>query len=384
MSLGLPLRILDLTRLLPGAVCTLFLAEMGADVIKIEDPQGGDYARWMPPLADDGQGIFFQASNRRKRSVVINLKTTEGQGVLHRLVESADVLVESYRPGVTARLKCDYDTLKTINPRLVYCSLSGWGQTGPYADVSGHDLNYVALNGVLGSTRTPQPLGGQIADIGGAYAGAMGILAALLKRTTTGTGSYLDISLFEGGMPFGMYQWVESVATGIPGGQGALTGGMAFYDVYLSSDQQPMTLAAIEPKFWQNFCTAINRPDWLPLHNELSQQDRLKQEMQTLFATQTAAEWDALLRHADCCFTLITPPTQLADDPHIQARGMAGLDENGIPWMRSPVRLGDDSPLGYAPGYGSHTRAVLTEAGYSDGEIATFEQSGIVRQGIIS
>jgi alpha-methylacyl-CoA racemase len=384
MSLGLSLRILDLTRLLPGAICTHFLAEMGADIIKIEDPQGGDYARWMRPLAYDGQGVFFQASNRRKRSVILNLKATEGQAVLHRLVQSADVLVESFRPGVTARLKCDYETLKAINPRLVYCSLSGWGQNGPYAEDSGHDLNYIALNGVLGSTRTPQPLGGQIADIGGAYAGAMGILAALLRRTATGVGAYLDISLFEGGMPFGMYQWVESVATGVAGGQGSLTGGMAFYDVYLSADQQPMTLAAIEPKFWQNFCAAVNRPDWLPLHTDTSQQAHLKQEIQALFATKTAAEWEALLRHADCCFTLVTPPTKLADDPHIQARGMAGIDGKGIPWMRGPVRfddMDDDMPLEHAPGYGSHTREVLKEAGYAESDIATLELSGVVRQG---
>jgi crotonobetainyl-CoA:carnitine CoA-transferase CaiB-like acyl-CoA transferase len=381
MFLDVSLRILDLTRLLPGAMCTLFLAEMGADVIKIEDPQGGDYARWMPPLAD-GQGVFFQASNRRKRSVIINLKTAEGQAVLHRLAQSADVLIESYRPSVTARLNCDYDTLKAINPRLVYCSLSGWGQTGPYADESGHDLNYVALNGVMGSTRTPHPLGGQIADIGGAYAGAMAILGALLRRTSTGTGAYLDISLFEGGMPFGMYQWVESVSTGVAGGQGSLTGGMAFYEVYRSSDDQPLCVAAIEPKFWQNFCTAVNRPDWIPLHTNPAQQGYLMLEMQMLFATRTAAEWESLLRPADCCFTRVTPPAHLADDPHIQARGMAGIDEKGIPWMRSPIQInGERGPLGYAPGYGEHTHAVLSETGYTGDEVTQLEQVGAVRQG---
>jgi alpha-methylacyl-CoA racemase len=159
---------------------------------------------------------------------------------------------------------------------------------------------------------------------------------------------------------------------------------MAFYDVYLSADQQPMTLAAIEPKFWQNFCAAVNRPDWLVLHTDVSQQARLNQEIQALFATKTAAEWEALLRHADCCFTLVTPPTKLTDDPHIQARGMAGIDGMGIPWMRGPVRfddMDDDMPLGQAPGYGSHTREVLKEAGYTEADIATLELSGVVRQG---
>ncbi len=376
MLLASSFHILDLTRLLPGAVCTHFLAEMGADVIKIEDPFGGDYARWMPPLMN-GQGAFFQASNRGKRSLILNLKAAEGQAVLHRLVQSADVLIESYRPGVMARLNCDYATLKAINPRLVYCSLSGWGQTGPYTDLSGHDLNYVALNGVMGSMAKPQPLGGQIADIGGAYAGAMGILAALLNRSVTGAGVSLDISLFEGGMPFAMYQWVESMVTG---GHGSLTGGMAFYNVYQSADDLPMALAALEPKFWHNFCTAVNRPDWLALHTDESQQERLKQEIAALFATQSAAAWSDLLSGADCCFTLVTPPNQLMNDPQIQARGMAGIDAQGIPWMRSPVRVsGEQAAVGHAPGYGEHTRMVLTEAGYTAEEIADLVQKEIIK-----
>jgi crotonobetainyl-CoA:carnitine CoA-transferase CaiB-like acyl-CoA transferase len=372
------IRVLDLTRLLPGAIATLFLADLGATVIKIEDPHGGDYARWMPPL-QDGIGAFFRTSNRNKRSLILNLKEPQGQAVLHELVKSADVVIEGFRPQVTTRLRCDYATLSAINPRLVYCSLSGWGQTGPYDDLSGHDLNYVALNGLQGSMRTPQPLGGQVADVGGAYVGMMGILAALFQREKTGKGDYIDTALFESGMPFAMYQWVEALTVGTTGGTGSLTGGMAFYDVYLSADGHSMALAPIEPKFWQNFCQAVQRPDWLPLHTDLSEQSRLKAEIRALFATKTAAEWDALLSQADCCFTLITPPAHLAQDPQVQARGMAGIGTDGVAWMRSPLRLTSDQfSIGRAPLYGEHSRAVLAEFGYAETAIDTLFAAGIV------
>lgn len=372
-------RVLDLTRLLPGGICTLLLADMGADIIKIEDPRGGDYARWMPPLLH-GQGAFFRASNRNKRSMILNLKSEDGQNVLHRLVESADVLIEGFRPGVTARLGCDPETLHAINPRLIYASLSGWGQTGPYTYLSGHDLNYVSLNGLQGAMGTPQPLGGQIADVGGAYAAVMGITAALFKRERTGEGDTIDIALSEAGMPFAMYAFVESAVTGVPGGSGSLTGGAAFYDVYRSRDDRPMALAAIEPAFWKNFCEAVNRPDWLPLHTDPSEQERLRREIQALFATEDAATWHERLADADCCFTLITPPAQITDDPQIQARGMAGIDaDTGLPWMRSPVHFQDDDlTRGTAPGYGQHTRAILNEAGYDDDTIQTLFDKGIV------
>ncbi len=364
-------RVLDLTRLLPGAVCTLFLADLGADVIKVEDPVAGDYARWTPPLID-GQGAFFLASNRGKRSIILNLKATAGQQALHRLARQADVLIEGFRPGVTARLGVDYATLRQINPRLIYCSLSGWGQTGDYAEMSGHDLNYVALSGLLGSMATPQPLGGQIADVGGAYAGALAITSALFARERTGQGAQIDIALFEASMPFAMYQWVESAVGYSRGGAGSLTGGQAFYRVYKSADDQPLALAPIEPKFWENFCRAVGREDWLPHHLNPEKQAWLAEEIGALFRTRTAQEWHDLLYHADCCFTRITPPEALLDDPQVRARGMAGLDERGIPWMRTPVRFGagHDGPPRPAPGYGEHTAQVLGEAGFTPQEIA--------------
>lgn len=372
--------ILDLTRLLPGAVCSLLLADMGADVIKIEDPIAGDYARWTPPMVD-GMGAFFRASNRNKRSMIINLKDQSGQAILHRLAQQADVLIEGFRPQVTERLQIDYATLKQINPRLIYCSLSGWGQDGPYVDVSGHDMNYISLNGLLGGMRSPQPLGGQIADIGGAYVGVMGITSALFQRERTGAGAYLDIALAESAMPFGFYQFVESVVAGSKGGAGTLTGYLAYYDVYTSKDGQALALASLEPKFWENFCHAVSHPEWIPDHADLAHQAQLREKLQALFSTRTADEWDALLSSADCCFTRVISPQEALDDPQIQARGMAGLSDDGVPWMRSPVRMNNETVIRTkAPEYGEHTATVLQEMGFDATTIESLHQSGAVGQ----
>ena len=373
------IRILDLTRLLPGAICTMLLADMGADVIKVEDPVLGDYARWTPPMID-GLGAFFRASNRNKRSITLNLKLAEGQAVLHRLVQqAADVLIEGFRPGVTKRLGCDPALLHAINPRLITCSLSGWGQDGPYAELSGHDLNYVALSGLQASMRHPQPLGGQIADVGGAYVGVMGILAALFQRTRSDQGEHIDVSLFESALPFSMYQWVESLVAGLPGGQGSLTGGLAFYNVYLSQDGQHMALAAIESKFWENFCHAVGHPEWIAVHSLPNEQDRLRAELSALFHTRSAEDWQALLGPADCCFSLLTPPDQLTADPHIQARGTAGVAPDGVPWLRSPLRFGQQNfRLGPAPAWGEHTREILLQADYSAEEIEALSAAGAI------
>ena len=373
-------RVLDLTRLLPGAVCTMLLHDLGAEIIKIEDPNGGDYARWMPPVLD-GQGVFFRSSNRGKKSVVIDLKAEAGQAVLHKLVEKSDVLVEGFRPGVTARLGADYDTLCDINPRLVYCSLSGWGQDGPYAQISGHDLNYSVRNGVLGAEQEPKSPGSQVADVGGAYVAIMGILAALLKRHATGRGDYVDTALSEAAMPLAMAAWVEANATPNDENFINLRGESACYNVYHSADGQPLALAAIEPKFWTNFCRAVNKPEWIELHNIRDQQPTLITSVAALFNTKTAAEWTALLEEADCCFTSAISPADLPDDPQIQARNMVGVSEDGVPWMRSPIRLsGDLFELSDAPKYGEHTRAVLTEIGYEDSVVDGLISAGVIRQ----
>ncbi|MBI5670735.1 MAG: CoA transferase [Chloroflexi bacterium] len=373
------LRVLDLTRLLPGGICTWMLADLGTDVVKIEDPNGGDYARWMPPLVD-GQSVFFRMNNRRKRSLILDLKQPEGVAVFKKLVEHADVLVEGFRPGVMARLGCDYDALRQVNPRLVYCAISGWGADGPYVHRSGHDLNYVAIAGLTGAMAEPQVMGGQIADVGGAYIAVAGILAALLRRERTGEGGYVDVSLFEAALPFGMFPWVEAVTTGVGGGQGGLTGGAACYTIYRTRDGRAVSLAALEPKFWANFCAAVERPDLIPDYLLPERQPYLRAELAQIFALRTAAEWDALLQAADCCFAVVNPPGAVTEDPHVQARGLLGVDADGAPWMRSPLRLDERrADAGSVPGYGEHSRAVLREAGYAESEIEALIEAAIVK-----
>jgi len=373
-------RILDLTRLLPGAVCTMLLHDLGAEIIKIEDPHGGDYARWMPPLVD-GLGLFFRSSNRGKKSVVIDLKSEAGQAILHKLVATADVLIEGFRPGVTARLGADYETLRAINPRLVYCSLSGWGQSGPYAQVSGHDLNYIARNGLLGAEQHPRTPGSQVADVAGSYVAVMGVLAALLKRHQTGVGDTIDVALAEAAMPLAMAAWVEANAQHADSSFISLRGESACYNVYRSADDQPLALGALEPKFWANFCQAVDKPEWIEQHRDRKRQPKLIKAVAALFKTKTAPEWAATLEDADCCFTRVIAPGELLNDSHIQARGMVGVTENGIPWMRSPIRLSDDAfELREAPAYGEHTRELLAEIGYAHGEIEGLIGAGVIRQ----
>ena len=373
-------RILDLTRLLPGAICTMLMHDLGAEIIKIEDPKGGDYARWLPPLID-GLGVFFRSSNRGKKSVVIDLKAEAGQAVLHRLVEIADVLIEGFRPGVTARLGVDYETLRAINPRLVYCSLSGWGQSGPYAQVSGHDLNYIARNGLLGAERNPQTPGAQIADVGGAYVAVAGVLAALLQRQQTGQGDYIDVALAEAALPFAMTAWVEAMAPRADEDFISLRGESACYNVYYSADERPLALGAIEPKFWANFCHAVEMPDWIAQHMIRDRQPKLIADVSALFRSRAAADWAALLGDADCCFAPVIAPRKLLDEPQVRARRLVGVTDEGIPWMRSPIRLGDDEiDAREAPAYGEHTREILSEIGCEDEEIERLLESGIIRQ----
>lgn len=358
------LRVLDLTRLLPGGVCTMMLADLGADVVKIEDPNGGDYARWMGPQID-GQSVFFRMNNRSKRSVIINLKDTAGQERLKTLVKDADVLVEGFRPGVMARLNCDYDTLKAINPRLVFCSLSGWGADGPYAQHGNHDLNYVSVAGLPGGMAQPQVMGGQIADIGGAYIAVSGILAALLRRERTGEGGYVDTSLAESALPFALYSWVEGLTMGVKPGAGTLTGGQACYHVYETQDGRHVSLGALEEKFWTNFCNAVDRPDLIENYLAPSRQTTLIATLTDLFKSKSTADWEAQLGDADCCFTVVKHPQEIADDPHLQARGMLGTFEDGTPWMRSPIRISDSDPhiVNEVPDYGEHTESILSDEG---------------------
>lgn len=380
-------RVLDLTRLLPGAICTLMLAELGADVIKVESADGGDYARWMPPLID-GYGAYFRATNHGKRSIIVNLKDANGLAVLHRLAATADVLVESFRPGTLARLGADAARLHAINPGLVYCAISGYGQTGDRAADSGHDLIYTALTGLIGEmgvmgggARVP---GGQIADVSGAYVAVSGILAALLRRARTGKGAVIDAALTDAALPITGWAWAETVMRSFDpsAGRGLLTGGYACYNIYTTADGHPVALAALEPKFWVNFCTAIKRDDLRDDHTAPDRQPYLHAELIELFAGRDRATWDALLLPADCCYSLIPTMQDVIDDEATARRSVLVTRPDGTPILHSPIHIDGLTPVRrHAPGYGEHTTAVLREAGYSDETIAALTAQGSITQG---
>ncbi len=384
MSAPLPLpeiRVLDLTRLLPGGVLTLMLAELGAEVIKVESPDGGDYARTMPPYTAFGVGAIFYATNHGKRSIVIDLKKPEGVILLRHLAKTADVLVESFRPGVMARLGCNYEALAVVNPRLVYCALSGWGSTGPNVLKSGHDLNYASIAGVIGAANMPQPAGAQMADIGGAYVALSGILAALLRRERTGAGGFVDAGLFDAAVPLNIVQFAEVTAAESPIVQGALTGKQACYNVYLASDGQPVALAALEPKFWERFCLAVSRADLIERYLLAERQAMLIGELKALFAQKPASEWAVLLEPADCCFSLVLTPEQSLHNPHLQARGALEVDDQGSVHLRSPIHLdgitSETSPSP-PPAMGADTDLILQNMGYSEEEISALRSAGVI------
>jgi crotonobetainyl-CoA:carnitine CoA-transferase CaiB-like acyl-CoA transferase len=321
-------------------------------------------------------------NNRGKQSMILNLKQARGVELLKELVMTADVLVESYRPGVMQRLGCDYERLRALQPRLIFCAMSGWGATGEYAQAGGHDLNYAAIAGLVGAMETPQVLGGQIADIGGAYAALAAINAALFRRERTGEGAFLDVSLSDSALPFALYNWTEALYREHQSGQGTLSGGVPYYRVYATLDGQFVALAALEEKFWVNFCQAIERTDLIELHHHADRFPYLQAELTEIFLTRSAQAWGALLLPADCCFSLVADPSTIADHPHYQSRQALGRGANGIPWLRSPIRISGSEPTldPHSPDYGAHTRPILRSLGYDDEAINQLRDADIVRE----
>jgi alpha-methylacyl-CoA racemase len=375
-------RVLDLTRLLPGGFCTLLLADMGADVLKVEDTTGGDYIRWMPPYygGEEEQragtaSAYFLALNRNKRSLRLNLKDERGRDVLLRLVEEYDVVVESFRPGVMDRLGVGYEALRSRNPRVVYCPISGYGQDGPLTGRSGHDTNYLALNGLLGLTgrRGGPPIqsAGQIADLGGGgLMAAVGILAALYERERSGEGQVVDISMTDGSL-----SWLAMVAARyfaeqkVPQrGEPELAGGIACYFPYETRDGRWVSLGALEPKFWQNWCNGVGRPDLIEKQFEHPDSEA-GAEIASVFRERTRDEWTAFAGEHDCCLEPILELDEVLDSELVRARGMVvELDQPGIGPVKqvgAPIKLSRTpaDTTGAAPALGADTDEVLREIG---------------------
>jgi alpha-methylacyl-CoA racemase len=373
------IRVLDLSRLLPGPFLTMVLADLGADVVKVEDPRVGDYMRSIPPAKQDLSGRFL-AVNRNKRSLALDLKQAAHQAAFLRLAEQADVVVESFRPGVLDRLGVGWDALSARNPRLVLCSISGYGATGPYVERAGHDLNYIGLAGVLAmgaeaAGRAPAMPGVQIADLaGGALWSATGILAALVGRERTGRGTHLDISMTEGALAL-LAAEIGNLDCGAPPSRGAATlnGGLACYSVYRTADDRYLSVGALEPKFWLAFNAAIGRRgDLAELIAPPARQEQVRAEIQAILATRSRDEWIAHLAAHDCCCEPVLEVDELADHPLHRAREVFFTLDGGplgpIRQVRTPLGIPERSTL--APRLGEHGRQVLADYGFSADEIA--------------
>jgi alpha-methylacyl-CoA racemase len=353
-------RILDLSRLLPGPFCTLYLAQMGAEVIKVEEPGVGDYARDLSPE-------LFTLVNRGKRSVVLDLRKPTDAEAFRQLAETADVVLESFRPGVMKKLGCDYETLRVRNPKLVYAALTGYGQTGPYAQRPGHDMNYRGYAGELDQNGPAScaPLQGnfQVADLaGGALTCALGILAAVIGARSSGNGTFVDVGMMDGTLALqvaalGTRRMLGSTP---PRGQDFLAGGLPNYGIYETRDGKHLAMGALESKFFRRAMELAGAPELLKLPMVPGPKgEPLREALRALVKTRSRDEWDALLAQEDTCVSGIYTLDEVLDNEQVRARGMVE-EVGGKPAFRLPIHFSHAEVRGGAsPKLGEHTQTVL-------------------------
>jgi alpha-methylacyl-CoA racemase len=362
------IRVLDLTRLYPGPLCTLMLGDLGADVIKIESPQG-EMGRYMPPVKG-AEGATFAQLNRNKRSLTLNLKNEQAVLILKRLLRDADVLVESFRPAVMKRFGLDYDSLVSDFPRLIYCSITGFGQNGLAAQRPAHDLNYISLAGILsGSDQMCLVPTIQIADTVGGFQAAAAILAALFERSRSGCGQYLDVSLLDGAF-FTMILLAGMHVAGTS--ESPLSGNLACYRVYKTADGKYLAVAVLEPKFWSNFCKKLDLPHFREKQFQ-NDQNELIDIISQKIATRTLKDWVEYWSSDDVCVTPVYSVSEAMQSQYVSHRNL--LLNNTT--MRTPFVL-EASNNRSAPQLGEHNHEILEDAGYNPAEIEEFARSGVI------
>jgi crotonobetainyl-CoA:carnitine CoA-transferase CaiB-like acyl-CoA transferase len=370
------IRILDLSRLTPGPYLTQLLVDLGAEVIKVETPTAGDYARFVPSKM--GLGKMFDMINQGKKSVAINYRNPRGRDVFLRLAVTADVVLENFRPGTAARLKIDYESLSVIKPDIIYCALSGYGQEGPYRNRAGHDINYSAIGGALDLNavkgKPPIPYGLTVADLSGAMLAGIAILGALVGRQRSGQGAYLDIALLDGVLSWMTPQAGAAFFGGLPvaGGTLALHGGLACYNIYETADGKYLSLGALEPTFWSDFCKITGRHDL-----QSRQFDRtIKDDVAATFKQRSLAAWLEAFSTSDGCVEPVLSFEEMLSDPQVRARGFV-REENGQPiGLNTPFVFARGAPR-LVPGLGEHTKAVLDEI-LSPQEMEELTNMGII------
>jgi crotonobetainyl-CoA:carnitine CoA-transferase CaiB-like acyl-CoA transferase len=394
------LKILDFSTLLPGPYATMMLADLGADVIRIEAPDRPDLVRLLPPFSSDGQSAQHSLLNRSKRSLGLNLKTAAAPEVIKRLItrQGYDIIVEQFRPGVMDRLGVGYEQLKAVCPSLIYCSLTGYGQTGPYKDRAGHDLNYLALSGLLSyygrkSSQTPPPPPPmQVADIGaGSLHLVIGLLTAVIRRMSTGEGGHVDIAMHDGALAWnaiGAAKWL--VGGENPRPEGEVLNGGSFYDIYETKDGRALSVGPLEPKFWRGFCQAIGRADLFePGTNfDVANQQTFKEDIRQAILSKTLIEWQTIFAPLDICVEPVLTTEEALTHPHTQARKMIveipiveiPMEDNTQQQVGSPIKLS-----GHVPAYkfsgsrlGQHSFDILSDIGYTKKEIEDLSANNVV------
>jgi crotonobetainyl-CoA:carnitine CoA-transferase CaiB-like acyl-CoA transferase len=390
------IRVLDLSRLAPGPYCSMLLADLGADVLLVEEPAdagglAGQAGRRLLERDVSERAMAFNALSRNKRSIALNLKNEAARQVFYKLAERADVVLEGFRPGVVKRLGVDYETLGRINPRIVYCSLSGYGQSGPYAGLVGHDINYISIGGALGMIGWPGtppaiPMN-IIADFagGGLYA-AFAILAAIIARERTGRGQYVDMAMTDGVLSLLALVASQYFGSGVAPrpGESLLNGGVPFYCVYETRDGRWLSIGCLEPGFWEALCRAVGREDFIPYQMNADKYPEMFDYFRQEFKTRTRDEWFEYLRQFDICVGPVYSLEEVFNDPQVQARDMVVELEHPAVGKVQQVGIGaklsqtPGSVRSLAPGRGQHTEEVLLDLGYSRQQIEALQAEGAV------
>ena len=384
-------RVLDLTRLLPGPICTLHLGDMGADVIKIEDTGAGDYVRWLEPL-QVVHSPYFLCLNRNKRSITLDLRSETGHDIFMSLAKDADVVVEGFRPGVVDRLGIGYEAVREANRRIVYCAISGYGQDGPYRLRAGHDVNYCSYAGVtdqIGVAGGPPVVPNfQIADVlGGGASAAIGILGALVDARSSGEGRYVDVSMTDCTLAHAVIAFSNMLAYQRPleRGEGFISGELPCYNIYETSDGRHMSLGALEEKFWHVFCDAVERPDLKEKHVLSGDSARAaREEVAELFRSKPQSHWIAVGEEHDCCLAPVLTIAESMENPQLQHRKMFIDTEHptdgSVKQIAFPIKFSDDAFTveRHAPGHGEHTEEVLSELGYTSADVVRLKAEGVV------
>lgn len=382
------IQVLDLSRLLPGPYCSQMLADFGAEVIKVEDTGKGDYLRDFPPQVGQCSALYYSV-NRNKKSIKLDLKQAEGKEVFRKLVARTDVVLEGFRPGVMDKLKLGYEELRKVNPRLIYCAITGYGQDGPYSNAAGHDVNYLSYAGISGLTGElygkPVLSDIQVADIGGgALMGVIGILLALQARAITGQGQMCDVSMMDG-----VVSWLPFIlgrfAAGEKPSRGSslLCGGYACYNIYPTLDEKYVSLGALEDKFWIDFCRRIGREDLVAQQMNIEAQPMVIRELNEIFRQKTQEEWVSFFDGADICFSPVNDLHQAVNDPQILHRKMivdVEIENRKNLLIGIPIKL-SETPGEIRttfPNHGEHTNEILMKVGYSKKEIEAMAAKSIV------